>query len=306
MPSKPRYLALLLFLSASLVFAQPAAKPAKKMAKKPAPPFSWVNTAPAKHAGLATHATFRSPSMDADVGYCIYLPPAYARAADRRFPVVYLLHGGRPGNEWKMAGMLPAIDAAMKAGDVPPAIYVLPNGGKVSHYNTPQFNSMGEDVLVKELIPHVDSTYRTLATRAGRAIEGFSQGGRGTARILFRYPQLFCSAAPGGGGYETEKAISTSGGYENEKLFFGAGNNTWDLAKSQANKVASLPKILIYVGSKGFNYENNLAYMAYLKDLGIPFEKLIVPGVAHSSRGIYEKQGLEIMRFHARNFGTLK
>ena len=41
-------------------------------------------------------------------------------------------------------------------------------------------------------------TYRTIAERSGRGIEGFSQGGRGTVRYMFNHPELFCSAAPGG------------------------------------------------------------------------------------------------------------
>ena len=62
--------------------------------------------------------------------------------------------------------------------------------------------------FIKELIPHIDKTYRTIASRKGRAIEGFSQGGRGTARHMFKYPELFCSVAPMGGGHQHEKRIS--------------------------------------------------------------------------------------------------
>ncbi len=164
--------------------------------KKPAPqPFRWVNPLPKGDwpDGLK-HATFRSPSMNIEVGYCIYLPPGYdaAENAKRRYPVVYYLHGGRPGSETKSIGLVPLIDRAMQQADVPPAIYVFVNGGEVSHYNYPQKKSLGEDVFVKELIPHVDATYRTIASREGRGIEGFSQGGRGTTRIKFRNPEQFC------------------------------------------------------------------------------------------------------------------
>jgi endo-1,4-beta-xylanase len=49
--------------------------------------------------------------------------------------------------------------------------------------------------------------------------------------------------------------------------------------------------------------------MEFLKTLSIPFEQLIVPDVPHSAHGIYEKNGLDIMKFHAENFkatGVLK
>jgi hypothetical protein len=98
-------------------------------------------------AGLS-HRSFVSPSMAEPVGYCIYLPPGYESSSpdwrsprlnggDRSYPVVYYLHGGRPGSELAGAGMAGPIAAAMEAGTVPPAIYVFVNGGPLSHYNYP-------------------------------------------------------------------------------------------------------------------------------------------------------------------------
>ena len=110
---------------------------------------------------------------------------------------VYYLHGGRPGNELKSIKLVAEVDRAMSAQKVAPMIYVFVNGGPVSHYNMPDDPSaQGADVFINELIPHIDSTYRTIADRGGRGIEGFSQGGRGTARLMFRHPELFCSASP--------------------------------------------------------------------------------------------------------------
>src|SRR5262249_30758274 len=48
-----------------------------------------------------------------------------------------------------------------------------------------------DTVIAKDLIPHIDSNYRTIATRAGRIIEGFSMGGFGAAHLGFKYPELF-------------------------------------------------------------------------------------------------------------------
>lgn len=61
---------------------------------------------------------------------------------------------------------------------------------------------------------------------------------------------------------------------------------------------------MIYVGTKGFNYENNLEYMSFLDTLGIKYWKMIVPDVADSSTKIYEAAGVELMKFHARNFAA--
>jgi endo-1,4-beta-xylanase len=119
---------------------------------------------------------------------------------------------------------------------------------------------------------------------------------------MFKHPGLFCSAAPGGAGHGHEKRISESDGRESEFLKFAPGYNTYDLARGYAKNPRPPLAILIFVGDKGFNYENNLAYMEFLTSLEIPYRKLIVPGAPHSANIIYQKSGLEIMRFHAENF----
>lgn len=285
---------------------KPADKASKKQKIRKSPaPFRWVNK-PRQLPESVSHATFISPSMNVEVGYCIYLPPAYraAKNKDQRFPVVYYLHGGRPGSEAKSVKLATAIHQHIKDGSVADMIYVFVNGGPVSHYNmVERKDSMGADVFIKELIPHIDRTYRTIANRTARGIEGFSQGGRGTTRLAFRYPELFCSAAPGGAGHATEKRISEENGRESDRLVFSKGDNTYDLAR--AFSVTKQPTIALqlHVGTKGFNYENNLAYMEFLDELQIPYTKVIVEGAPHSAAKIYEKSGLQIMQHHAKAFG---
>src|SRR5215207_10824332 len=77
-----------------------------QQAKKEAS-FKWVNAFPkGKFPGLQ-HNTFHSDSNKVDVGYCIYLPPGYddPSSKERRYPVVYWLHGGRPGSETKVISL---------------------------------------------------------------------------------------------------------------------------------------------------------------------------------------------------------
>jgi len=186
------------------VFAGPFASAQGANVAKKVASFSWVsplaNPESAK-SGLpqtVRHATFKSASMGIDVGYYIYLPPGY-ESAKERYPVVYHLHGGRPGGEGKAVRLASYVDKAIAAGMIKPTIYVFPNGGPVSWYDMPAMkDGLGESVFVKELVPHIDATYRTWGTREGRALEGYSQGGRGTTRIMFKHPQLLLSVAPGG------------------------------------------------------------------------------------------------------------
>ena len=297
---------LLLLLSGST--NQIAQAQGKKKQKSDAP-FRWVNQPSTAYEDVPIqHKTFRSQSMGADVGYCIYLPPDYEKSerTGKRYPVVYYLHGGRPGSELKSVGLSVFIEKAIRSNRIPPMIYVFINGGPMSHYDYPQIeNGQGESVFIEELIPHIDSAYRTIASRKGRGIEGFSQGGRGTTRIMFRHPELFCSAAPGGGGFATEKKISENDGHESDRVVFAEGYNAYDTARLYASseKQKQYPlRILIHVGTKGFNYGNNLEYMKFLNQLGIKFEKLVVQDVPHSAYKIYERQGDALMKFHAQNF----
>ena len=70
----------------------------------------------------------------------------------------------------------------------------MPNGGKTTMYKDSYDGKyMGETNIIRELIPHIDGTYRTIAARYGRCIEGFSMGGRGSTRLAMKYPDMFCS-----------------------------------------------------------------------------------------------------------------
>jgi poly(3-hydroxybutyrate) depolymerase len=287
------------------LFAIALSVPSSAAAQKKESPFQWVNKLPAARAPLVKHGTFHSNANNTDVGYYIYLPPGYDEAANswKRYPVVYYLHGGRPGGEHKSIAMASFFDDAMRAGRVPPMIYVFVNGGEMSHYDFPLKKSFGETAFVKELIPHIDATYRTIARREGRGIEGFSQGGRGTGRIMFKHPELFCSAAPMGGGHQHEKHASENEGRETSGIQFEPGNNTYDLAREYAKRRNEFPlRILVGVGAKDMNYEANLDWMKHLDSLGIPFEKAIAGDAPHSAAQCYRNLGDRVMLFHAENF----
>ena len=124
-----------LFLLAVLAFQVTAAP-------RPVSEFKWINPPKGKFPNLH-HKTFKSPSMGIEVGYNIFLPPEYENDSSKRFPVIYYLHGGRPGSESKSIKLTSFILKAMESGKVPGMIYVFVNGGKVSHYNMPKLELHG-------------------------------------------------------------------------------------------------------------------------------------------------------------------
>ena len=127
--------------------------------------------------------TFDSAAAKAKVSYHLYTPEAYDTEKEQRFPVLYWLHGTGGGR----AGIAPLsafFDRAIREGKIPPMLIVFPNGLATSMWCDSKDGSVPmETVVVKELVPHVDATFRTVAAREGRLIEGFSMGGYGAARL---------------------------------------------------------------------------------------------------------------------------
>ena len=291
-----------LFLLAALL------PPAADAADPPA--FRWVNPPPQRLRGDdLVHGTFDSKIAGEAVGFNMLLPPAYAAGPERRFPVVYYLHGGRPGSESKGLGLVPTLRREFAAG-AEPVIYVFVNGGPVSHYNVPPggdypAGARGRDVFLDELIPHMDATFRTLAGREHRGLEGFSQGGRGTARIGLTRPDLFASIAPGGAGFGPEARIRDNAGEERPGLVFAEGDNAWDALDAYAARGGGpTVRVMIWVGTKGYNYRTNRQFMRRMTELGVPFESTVVDDVGHSARDIYERSGRRLMDFHAAAFAA--
>jgi endo-1,4-beta-xylanase len=154
----------------------------------------WVAaTNPSKLPPNVTHHTFESPSMKRPVGYCVYLPPSYSEKPDQQYPVIFHLHGAE-GNEFRMLYSAEILHEGILKGKWPEMIVVFPNGGRATMYqDSADGRFMAETWMIRELIPHIDSTYRTFADRKARCIEGFSMGGRGSTHLAMRYPELFGS-----------------------------------------------------------------------------------------------------------------
>jgi endo-1,4-beta-xylanase len=154
----------------------------------------WVaKSIPAQLPTGVTHHTYHSACMKRDVGYCIYLPPSYEKSPEKRYPVIYTLHGAT-GNEMSSIDSAKVLHDGIISGRWPEIILVTPNGGRATLYmDTADGRFMAETTFMKELIPHIDQTYRTIAARHARCIEGFSMGGRGSTMLAMKYPEMFCS-----------------------------------------------------------------------------------------------------------------
>jgi enterochelin esterase-like enzyme len=130
--------------------------------------------------------TFRlSKPMD----YRVYTPPCYSVYLEKRYPVIYLFHGyGSNDDQWDRLGIDEAADKLIVSGEIPSVIIVMPYDRNHNLY--PPQSGFGE-VVSKELIPIVDSNYRTMASRQFRAVGGLSRGGNWSIHLGLTDWKLF-------------------------------------------------------------------------------------------------------------------
>lgn len=133
----------------------------------------------------------------AEQDVAVYLPPGYDSSGDRRYPVLYLLHGFAGGiadwtQHWNLKG---AMDAVIRSGQ-PPFLVVMPNGntrlGGGFYVDSP-VSGKWETYILRELVPVIDRDFRTAAAPASRGVAGHSMGGFGALRFGMRYPEVFGS-----------------------------------------------------------------------------------------------------------------
>ncbi|GHU97056.1 hypothetical protein FACS1894156_8600 [Bacteroidia bacterium] len=141
----------------------------------------------------------KSDILKMERNYAIYLPAGY-EDGDLSYPVLYLLHGsGDDHTGWVQFGQVQHIaDKAIAEGAAAPMIIVMPDANtKVKGYfNAADGNFNYEDFFFKELIPHIEKTYRVRPEQRFRAISGLSMGGGGTIYYTLHHPEVFAAAAP--------------------------------------------------------------------------------------------------------------
>ena len=133
----------------------------------------------------------------------VYTPPAYETDLDRRFPVLYLQHGGGENETgWLWQGKLDWIaDNLLADGRMQDMIIVMNTGYafRPDGSRHPAIGSFDEE-LTGDCVSFIDGQYRTLAQREYRAMAGLSMGGMQTQRTVFHYPELFAWAGIFSGG----------------------------------------------------------------------------------------------------------
>jgi len=253
------------------------------MAQTPRREIKWNNPDGPKIPNVE-HSSFHSASMDTEVGFSIYLPDGYARGRTR-YPVIYFLHGAGGDENSDAGGFSGLIAKRIAEKKSSPVICVFPNGGMSGYQDHPDEKVMGETMLIQELIPFIDRTYRTQRGRYNREIAGFSMGGGGAIRLALKHPDLFSAAASWAGAI-----VPRSGAVPAE------------LEPDNLRKLAGKVRLLLIVGDQDITFNGHKPVIERLTEAQYPVKYHVLEGVPHNLGQYYEKTGDEMARFLTEKF----
>lgn len=265
----------------------------------------WVT--PDVQARNTRRETFDSKLVGQQVSYLIYQPPTYASDLDQRFPVMYWLHG-IGGGQQGVPAMVERFDDAIKKNKTPPMLVVFVNGLTASMYcDSADGKRPVESVIIKELVPHIDRTYRTIARREGRLIEGFSMGGFGATRLGFKYPDMFGAVSSLAGALHTGESLQQRHADLVTSLFANDAKKRdaavpSSIAESNADALRDKLLIRLAVGDRDPTLRHNLDFDAHLTRLKIPHTYRTLPGVRHNPNELYESLGESTWEFYRQAF----
>jgi enterochelin esterase-like enzyme len=146
--------------------------------------------------GVSLEGNLEGDPAERDV--FVYLPPSYASQPNRRYPVVYFIHGyGATADAyWKLMTVPDTANKLMNAATVREMILVHPDAHTIydgSMYSNSPTSGNWEAYITNDLVSYIDSHYRTIANRDSRGLAGHSMGGYGTLRLSMTYPDVFSS-----------------------------------------------------------------------------------------------------------------
>jgi S-formylglutathione hydrolase FrmB len=258
---------------------------------------------------------YPSARVGTDVAFHVVKPPNYEAESGRRFPTLYWLHG-TGGNRASLRPMAAYFSAAMARGDMPPCLVVMPNGQADSLWcDSLDGSAPVETILMQEILPLVDTKFRTRADRRHRLLEGFSMGGFGAGRLGMRYHNQFGAISMLASGPLQATLTRDDGPAFNADLrilllqrLFGGDQARFfresprGMALVYGDAVRAGTKMRIAIGGDDFTRSANEDFSRYLVSLNIPHDFTIVPSVGHDARKLIDQLGFN---FHRDFFGAV-
>lgn len=240
----------------------------------------WVNPDIKAMPGLEHHI-LQSKSLGHEVGYVVWTPDGYSVKASKRYPVVYFLHGIGGNESADAAGFSGIVAKAIADKILPPVICVFPNGG-ISGYR-----GEVEKMIIEELIPTIDKSFKTITRSKSRALAGFSMGGSGSVYLAIMHPELFCAAGSMGGGIggrsaKADNANELEASIEKAMPVWKKNNFGFFMANGDKDRPDAFTE-----------------FAKTLKKEGIDYEVLVLPDTEHNLGHYYERSANKLLAFIA-------
>lgn len=224
--------------------------------------------------GTVSKVWYDSPGLGMRRRMTVYTPAGYEDSGNRRYPVLYLLHGmGGDEDAWVTLGRAAQVlDNLIAQGKAEPMIVVMPNGnaglpsapgegpeGLYQPMTRPMKTMEGSyEAAFRDIVDYVDSHYRTIRKKSGRAIAGLSMGGFHSFHISKQYENMF------------DYVGLFSAAVRNPENGEGGIYDDFDakIAKQFAN---GLELYYIAIGNTDFLYDENKKLRSYLDEHGYPY-----------------------------------
>ncbi|MDE6842993.1 MAG: esterase family protein [Muribaculaceae bacterium] len=240
-------------------------------------------------SGCVEHCSMSSDVLGVRKDFSVYLPDGYEEGK-QRYPVLYLLHPAGGTHEiWISKGDLPQIaDDAIRSGMALPMIIVIPDasgtgefglGKHLGFFSVPDWDY--EAYFHNELIPLIDSSYRTIADKKYRVITGVSMGGEAAIVYAQKHSELYgASCAISGilGHPEQSQMAKTDKDYADSLI---ANNPSAYVENATPEEVEKLKSVRWYAdcGDNDFFYEGNIEFFLAMKRKAIPIDYRMRSGV---------------------------
>ncbi|MBN2582916.1 MAG: hypothetical protein JXL80_07605 [Planctomycetes bacterium] len=251
-----------------------------------------------RHGCTVEMFALHSKLMDLDIKVAIVLPPEYAKNPEKKYPVLFTLHGhAAPYDTFSQMGPLlkslkekPMIVTCFDANDSKSGYADSPNDPKS------QFTSF----FFKEFVPYVEKNYRV---NGQCGVTGFSMGGSGAFHYMCVQPKKFISVSAMSTGYGRRGSAPPAGGdnADSKRPRRPQTESVYDFIEKAIKEKAKFPRLLLACGTED---ERPLAgtrqFRDFLKEKKVPFEYYESPG-AHKW-DYWQATSDTIVDFHWRTF----
>ncbi|NCB08225.1 MAG: esterase family protein, partial [Bacteroidia bacterium] len=145
--------------------------------------------------GQVSEDNIKSKVLNVTRKFMVCLPESYSTATDKKYPVLYLLHGhSHRNNDWVRDGkILELVDQLADANKICEMIIIMPDAGSIRNGYFDMNGWNYETFFFDEFVPFVEKKYRITEDQPARAIAGFSMGGGGAVAYALKHTEMFSS-----------------------------------------------------------------------------------------------------------------